>query len=68
MFGEPVITSGAFSQDTVTKYPAEDALAQTSSMCRALYFNASNSNSVYGSSNTVLPENINQAIIIYLGR
>ena len=68
MFGEPVITSGVFSQDTVSKYASEDALSQASSMCRALYFNASNSNSVYGSSNTVLPESINQAIIIYLGR
>ena len=32
------------------------------------YFNASKSNSIYGSSNTVLPESINQAIVIYLGK
>ena len=67
MFGAPFDAFGAFSQITESRYSSDDSMTRAA-LCSILYFNASKSNSVYGASNTVLPESINQSLVIYLGR
>ena len=58
--------NGVFSLEYTTKTWTVDQNS-TAELPYALNFTASNSNKIYGQSNTVMPQSVNYAIIIYLG-
>ena len=64
---EQATANGVFSLEYTTKKWADD-LIETASLPYALNFTASNSNKIFGNSDTVMPASINLPIIIYLGR
>ena len=64
---EKATANGVFSLEYTTKKWASDLL-ETASLPYALNFTASNSNKIFGNSDTVMPASINLPIIIYLGR
>ena len=64
---ENATANGVFSLEYATKQWTME-FEETANLPYALNFTASRSNKIYGQSETVMPQSINFAVIIYLGR
>ena len=66
LFVDDVAVTGAFTKKMGTKRYVGSG--DTGSLPISINFNASNSNKIYGKSNSVIPPSVNLLIIIYLGK